>query len=81
MKKSGCHLNYDTRQKLDRTYSLERTSNENRLNHLVKKENEVKPLFQPKAETKAIERDNDNGFRMCIAFCNAVLEKKASKIR
>ncbi len=64
MKKSGCHLNYDTRQKLDRTYSLERTSNENRLNHLVKKENEVKPLFQPKAETKAIERDNDNGFRM-----------------
>ena len=64
MKKSGCHLNYDTRQKLNRTFSLERTSNENRLNHLVKKENEVKPLFQPKAETKAIERNNDNGFTM-----------------
>ncbi len=64
MKKSGCHLNYDTRQKLNRTFSLERTSNENRLNHLVKKENEVKPLFQPSAETKAIERNNDNGFTM-----------------
>lgn len=64
MKKSGCHLNYDTRQKLNRTFSLERTSNEYRLNDLDKKENEVKPLFQPKAETKAIERNNDNGFTM-----------------
>ena len=64
MKKSGCHLNYDTRQKLNRTFSLERTSNEYRLNDLVKKENEVKPLSQAKPETKAIERDNDNGFRM-----------------
>ena len=64
MRKSGCHLNYDTKQKLNRTYSLERTSNENRLNHFVKKENEVKPLFQPKAETKAIEHNNDNGFTM-----------------
>ena len=64
MKKSGCHLNYDTRQKLNRTFSLERTSNEYRLNDLVKKENEVKPLFQAKPETKAIERNNDNGFTM-----------------
>ena len=64
MKKSGCHLNYDTRQKLNRTFSLERTSNEYRLNDLDKKENEVKPLFQAKPETKAIERDNDNGFTM-----------------
>ena len=64
MKNSGCHLNYDTRQKLNRTYSLERTSNENRLNHLDKQENTVKPLFQPKAETKAIELNNDNGFTM-----------------
>ncbi|WP_180015643.1 hypothetical protein [Acinetobacter sp. YH16031] len=64
MKKSGCHLNYDTRQKLNRTFSLERTSNEYRLNDLDKKENEVKPLFQAKPETKAIERNNDNGFTM-----------------
>lgn len=64
MKKSGCHLNYDTRQKLNRTFSLERTSNEYRLNDLDKKENEVKPLFQAKPETKAIEHNNDNGFTM-----------------
>lgn len=52
MKKSGCHLNYDTRQKLNRTFSLERTSNEYRLNDLVKKENEVKPLVHAKHEPK-----------------------------
>lgn len=64
MKKSGCHLNYETRQKLNRTFSLERISNEYCLNDLDKKENEVKPLFQAKPETKAIERNNDNGFTM-----------------
>ena len=52
MKKSGCHLNYDTRQKLNRTFSLERTSNEYRLNDLDKKENEVKPLVHAKHEPK-----------------------------
>lgn len=64
MKNSGCHLNYDTRQKLNRTFSLERTSSENRLNHLVKKENKVQPIVQVKPEPKVLDQDHDNGFRM-----------------
>ena len=64
MKKSGCHLNYDNRVRLEQTFRLERYETESRLNILVQKENKVKPLFQPKAETKSPERNNDSGFTM-----------------
>ena len=64
MKKKGCYLNYDNRERLDRTFKLERYANESRLNDLVQKENTVQPSFQAKPETKKdIEPDNDNGFR------------------
>ncbi len=64
MKKKGCHLNYDNRERLDRTFKLERYANESRLNDLVKKENKVQPIVQVKPEPKVLDQDHDNGFRM-----------------
>ena len=84
MKKKGCHLNYDNRERLDRTFKLERYANESRLNDLVQKENTVQPIVQVKPEPKALDQDQDNGltrngilYFFCVAmFYIAVLEKK-----
>ena len=64
MKKKGCHLNYDNRERLDRTFKLERYANESRLNDLVQKENTVQPIVQVKPEPKALDQDQDNGLTM-----------------
>ena len=64
MKKKGCYLNYDNRERLDRTFKLERYANESRLNDLVQKENTVQPIVQVKPEPKAVDQDHDNGFTM-----------------
>jgi hypothetical protein len=64
MKKKGCHLNYDNRERLDRTFKLERYANESRLNDLVQKENTVQPIVQVKPEPKTLDQDQDNGLTM-----------------
>ena len=64
MKKSGCHLNYDNRVRLEQTFRLERYETESRLNILVQKESTVQPIVQVKPEPKAIDQDQDNGFTM-----------------
>ncbi|UNW08216.1 hypothetical protein MOV98_16970 (plasmid) [Acinetobacter variabilis] len=70
MKKSGCHLNYDTRQKLNRTFSLERTSNEYHLNHLDKKKMKLSRYFRRSLKQKLLNviMTTDSQCKLMLSF-------------
>jgi hypothetical protein len=62
MKKSGGYLPRESQQRLDRMLSAEKSANENRLDHLVLKENKDNPLFQAKPETENPEKKRDQDY-------------------